>query len=136
MKLHTTMPLKNEEQIMAILKKIVTESYEEIKDEEVLLCIECCDVDLEIATSNDFEFEEAIKENFELDQFGDIIDIENYRRLMYELDAVFIELHKTSGFFDVFLEGEYEVNGELRESESDIIAPKGKFYAPFEDALK
>lgn len=133
--LNTSLPLKSEAKIEEILKRIVEDSYEQIKDEEVLLCLECCDVDLEIATSNDFEFEEAIKENFELDEFGDIIDMEQYRRLMYELNDAFIELHKSSGYFDFFPEGQYEVNGEKRESESDIIAPKGKFYAPFEDAL-
>lgn len=133
--LNTTIPLKNEEKIVTILKEIVEKSYNELKDEEVLLCLECCDVDLEIATSNHYEFEEVIKENFELDEFGEIIDIETYRKLMYDLNDFFIELHKTSGLFDFFPEGEYKVDGEVLESDSDIIAPKGKFYAPFEEAL-
>ncbi|WP_338452169.1 hypothetical protein R4Z09_09955 [Niallia oryzisoli] len=133
--LKTTKKLINEQEVIWILKEIVEKSYEEIKDEEVLLCLECADVDLEIATSNHFEFQEAIKKNFELDKFGEILDYDGYRQLMYELYDYFIELHISSGFFDFFPEGEYEVEGEMILSDSDIIAPKGKFYAPFEHAL-
>ena len=133
--LKTTRQLINKEQIIKILKDIVLKSYEGIKDEDVLLCLECSDVDLEIATSNHYEFEEAIKINFKLDEFGEIIDFEEYQQLMYELYDYFIELHIDSGFFDFFPEGEYIVNGEHRVSDSDIISPKGRFYAPFEDAL-
>jgi hypothetical protein len=133
--LKTTKKLVNEELIVNILKDIVKKSYEEIEDEPVLLCLECCDVDLEIATANHFEFQDAIKENFEIDEFGDIVNDDEYRKLMYELFDSFIEFHINSGFFDYFPEGKYTVNGENRLSDSDIIAPKGKFYAPFEDAI-
>jgi hypothetical protein len=133
--LKTTKQLVNVEEIMRILQDIVEKSYEEIKGEEILLCLECSDVDLEIATSNHFEFQEAIKENFEIDDFGDIVDYDEYRQLMYELYDYFIELHKSCGLFDFFPEGNYQVEGEDLVSDSDIIAPKGKFYAPFEHAL-
>ena len=73
--LKTTKKLVNEDLIISILNDIVKKSYEEIKDEEVLLCLECSDVDLEIATENHFEFQDAIKENFELDEFGDIVGL-------------------------------------------------------------
>lgn len=134
--LKTTKKLVNEELIVAILNDIVKKTYEEIKDEEVLLCLECSDVDLEVATENHFEFQDAIKENFELDEFGDIVDYVEYKKLMYELFDYFIELHINSGFFDYYPEGEYTVNGKILLSDSDIIAPKGKFYAPFEHALR
>src|SRR3954463_16101136 len=121
--------------IIKILQEIVEKSYEEIKDEEVLLCLECSDVDLEVATSNHFEFQHAIKENFELDEFGEILDYDDYRKLICELYDDFIAMHINSGLFDFFPEGEYEVEGEKLVSDSDMIAPKGKFYAPFEQAL-
>ena len=100
--LKTTKQLVNVEEIMRILQDIVEKSYEEIKNEEILLCLECCDVDLEIATSNHFEFHEAIKTNFELDEFGDIVDYDEYRQLMYELYDYFIELHKELWFIRFF----------------------------------
>lgn len=134
--LKTSIQLKNKEKITAILMQIIDNSYEELKEEEVLLCLECCDVDLEVATSNHYDFEEAIKENFELDPFGDVIDDGGFRKLMFELNECFIELHKQSGLFDFFPEGEYEVDGEVRESDTEMIAAKGIYYAPFEDALK
>lgn len=133
--LKTTRQLVNVEEIRTILQDIVEKSYEEIKHEEILLCLECSDVDLEIATSNHFEFHEAIKTNFELDEFGEIIDYDAYRQLMHELYDYFIELHKDCGLFDYFPEGHYQVEGEDLVSDSDIIAPKGKFYAPFEHAF-
>ncbi|MBB6446349.1 hypothetical protein [Bacillus benzoevorans] len=133
--LNTTKQLENEEIISDILKDIVVHSFEEIKDEDVLLCLECCDVDLEIATSNHFAFQEAIKVNFALDEFGDIVDLDEYRQLICELHHYFVELHKESGLFDFFPEGEYNVKGETRNLDSDMIAPKGRFYAPFEDAV-
>lgn len=132
--LNTTKQLKNEEVIINILKGIVLHSYEELKEEDILLCLECCDVDLEIATSSHFDFQEAIKENFELDEFDDILDMDEYRHLICELHDYFVELHKQSGLFDFFPEGEYNVKEEIRNSDSDMIAPKGRFYAPFEDA--
>ncbi|WP_394232412.1 hypothetical protein [Niallia oryzisoli] len=134
--LKTTKKLVNEQEVIEILQSIVKKSYDEIKDEEILLCLECADVDLEIATANHFEFHEALKKNFELDEFGEILDYDEYRQLMYELYDYFIDLHINSGLFDFFPEAEYEVEGEMLISDSDIIAPKGKFYAPFEHALK
>jgi hypothetical protein len=133
--LKTTKQLVNEEMIIKILQEIVEKSYEEIKDEEVLLCLECSDVDLEVATANHFEFQDVIKANFELDEFGEILDYDDYRKLIYELHDDFIDMHINSGLFDFFPEGEYEVEGEELISDSDMIAPKGKFYAPFEHAL-
>ena len=132
--LNTTKKLKNKDIIVNFITEIVEKSYEELKDEPVLLCLECSDVDLEIATANHFEFQEAIKENFELDEFGDIIDYEAHQQLMMELFDFFIEEHIKSGLFDYFPEGEYKVGEVLLNSDSDIIAPKGKFYAPFEEA--
>ncbi|MCQ6276202.1 hypothetical protein JMM81_14835 [Bacillus sp. V3B] len=133
--LKTTKQLVNEEIIIKILQDIIEKSYEEINGEEILLCLECSDVDLEVATSNHFEFHHAIKENFELDEFGEILDYDDYRKLMYELYDEFIDMHINSGLFDFFPEGEYEVEGKKIVSDSDIIAPRGKFYAPFEQAL-
>lgn len=135
MMLKTSKNLVNAEKIEKILMDIVKRSYEEVKNEDILLCLECCDVDLEIATSNHFEFQEALKENFECDDFGEIIDYEGYQKIMNELFDYFIELHTKSGCFDFFPEGEYMVNGKKVISNSDMIAPKGKFYAPFEEAL-
>jgi hypothetical protein len=132
--LNTTKQLRNEAVINNLLKEIVLHSYEELKEEDILLCLECCDIDLEIATSNHFDFQEAIKENFELDEFGDILDMDEYRHLICELHDYFVELHKKSGLFDFFPEGEYNVRGDIRNSDSDMIAPKGRFFAPFEDA--
>src|SRR4051812_31550585 len=120
--LKTTTPLINEEIIIQLLQEIVEKSYEAIKEEEVLLCLECSDVDLEVATSNHFEFQNAIKENFELDEFGEILDYDHYRKLMCELYDEFIEMHINSDLFDTFPEGEYEVEGEKLISDSDMIA--------------
>ncbi|WP_338469283.1 hypothetical protein R4Z10_10615 [Niallia sp. XMNu-256] len=132
--LKTTKKLVNEEKVVRILTDIVKKSYEEIIDDPVLLCLECTDVDLDVATANHFEFQEAIKENFELDEYGDVIHYEEYQLLMKELFDFFIELHIHSEWFDYFPEGEYIVNGEGLLSDSEVIAPKGTFYAPFEEA--
>lgn len=133
--LKTTMKLVNETKIIQILNDIVYHSYEQVKEEAVLLCLECSDVDLESATVNHMEFEEAIKENFELDEFGEIIDYEEYQRLFNELIDYFIELHIHSDYFDYFPEGEYVIGDEKLYSDSDMLAPKGLFFAPFENAL-
>lgn len=114
---------------------IINNSYENVKGEEVLLCLDCLDVDIYLATNNHEEFIEAIKENFELDYEFEIVDYDGYRELMDELNENFILLHSTSGLFDYFPPGEYEVDGEIREQENDYLAPKGVFYAPYEDAL-
>lgn len=129
------MKLNNQEKILSILTQMVQKSYERLKDEEVLLCLDCLDVDLYIASTNDDEFYDAIRENFEVDEAGDIIDYEQYKELMDELNESFILLHSTSGLFDYFPPGEYVVNDEVREQESEHLAPSGVFYAPFEDAL-
>lgn len=132
--LNTTKKLINGEKITQILLELIQQSYKEAKEEKLLLCMECSDIDLEIALSNHFELEEAIKENFSLDEFGDVIENEEYRNLMYELHEYFVDLHISSGLFDFFPEGEYEVQNEKLYSDSDVLAPKGIFYAPFEQA--
>ena len=133
--LNTKRPLINTERIYNILMDIINNSYENVKGEEVLLCLDCLDVDIYLATNNHEEFIEAIKENFELDYEFEIVDYDGYRELMDELNENFILLHSTSGLFDYFPPGEYEVDGEIREQENDYLAPKGVFYAPYEDAL-
>lgn len=133
--LNTKRVLINPERIYFILMDMIKNSYENLKGKEVLLCLDCLDVDLFLATNNHDEFIEAIKVNFKLDEDFEIIDYDGYRELMDELNENFILLHSTSGFFDYFPPGDYEVNGELREVENDYLAPKGVFYAPFEDAL-
>jgi len=134
--LKTTMILKNADNINQLLKDIVKESYEEIEGEEVLLCMECCDVDLFVTVDSHEELLDAIKENFELDEFGEVLDKDQYIELMKELDEYYVQLHIDSGFYDYFPAGTYTVNGEEEETETDILAPKGIFYAPFEEAVK
>ena len=131
----TRRTLVNAKDLHRILVDLVNATYENIKDEEVLLCLDCLDVDLYLATTNHDEFDEAMKANFELDENYEIIDYDGYRELMEDLDIVFIELHKTVGLFDYFPPGEYEVGGELRIEEGEHLAAKGVFYAPFEDAV-
>jgi hypothetical protein len=131
----TTMSLNNKAEIEKILKEIVQTVYDNTKDEAILLHINHHEIDLYVATTDNDEFIEAIEANFELDKDGDIIDEEGYRTLMDELANYFIELHKTSRLFDFFPAGIYEVNGEKRQQKSDCVATKGKYYAPFEDAL-
>ncbi|WP_400241574.1 hypothetical protein AB3U99_13025 [Niallia sp. JL1B1071] len=131
----TTMNLVNKEKIQQILKDMVDHAYENIKGEEVLLCMECCDVDLYVAADSYEPFIEAIKENFELDDLGEIADREAYHLLMRELDEYYVDLHVKSGYYDYFPAGIYKVNGREEESESNILAPKGVFYAPFEEAI-
>lgn len=133
--LKTTRILVNSDKIYDILNELVKTSYENIKDEEILLCLDCLDVDLNIATTDHDEFDEAIKENFELDENYEIIDYEGYRKLMDELDRAFIELHKSTGLFDYFPPGKYKVGDEIRVQECDFLAPKGVFYAPYEEAV-
>lgn len=133
--LKTKRELINADLIYSILMEIIKTSYESLKGEEVLLCLDCLDVDLNIATYNNDEFAEAIKVNFELDENFEIIDYEAYRELMDELHEYFILMHTTSGLFDFFPEGEYEINGEIRIQESDHLAPTGVFAFPFEDGV-
>jgi len=135
-RMNTTKKLKNRDQIKSILKKMVDTAYEQIKGEEVLLCMECCDVDLFVAAESYPELEEAIKKNFELDENGQAADYDSYIQVMRELDDYFVELHIQSGYYDYFPAGIYELDGKEEETETDILAPKGVFYAPFEEALK
>lgn len=130
------MKLMNKEKIDAILKNMVENAYENVKGEEVLLCMECCDVDLYVASESYPDFEDAIRENFNIDEYGEIIDKESYHQLMRELDEYYVELHIKSGYFDYFPAGKYQVNGREEETETDILAPKNVFFAPFEDAVK
>ncbi|WP_445490929.1 hypothetical protein [Niallia sp. 03133] len=134
--MQTTKKLINEVEVENILRKMVKDAYEQIKDEQVLLCMECCDVDLFVAADSHPELEEAIKKNFELDIYGEIADQKSYSDLLKELDEYFVQLHIKSGYYDYFPAGFYTVNGREEESETDILAPKGIFYAPFEDAAK
>jgi hypothetical protein len=133
--LNTRRTLVNSDEIHQILVDLVKTSYESIKDEEILLCIDCLDVDLYLAVTDHDPFDEAIKKNFELDEDYEIIDYDGYRELMEDLDIAFVELHKSGGLFDYFPPGEYVVEGETREEEGEYLAPKGIFFAPFEDAL-
>lgn len=132
----TTMKLKNEEKVKKIIKQMVDQSYEQIKGEEVLLCMDCCDVDLYVAADSFPDLEDAIKQNFELDEHDEIIDRDGYIQLMNELDEYYVKLHFDSGYYDYFPAGYYIVDGEEEESETDMLAPKGIYYAPFEEALK
>jgi len=131
----TTMKLVNQEKIKQILKQMVDDAYANIKGEEVLLCMECCDVDLYVAAESCEPFIEAVKVNFELDDLGEIMDREAYHILMRELDEYYVDLHVKSGYYDYFPAGTYKVDGREEESETNVLAPKGVFYAPFEDAV-
>lgn len=132
--LHTARQLKNREEIENILYSLVKDSYEEVKEEGYLLCMECGDVDLYIAAAHHTALQDAIAANFELDECGDIIDRDSYQNLMDELYEYFLELHKNCGLFDFFPAGFYDINGEKRKSETDMLAPKGCYTAPFEEA--
>jgi len=132
--LQTNITLKNQEKIEKRLKEIVQETYEEVREEGYLLCMECGDVDLYITASNHVDLQDAIDENFELDECGDIIECKNHEQLMDDLYEYFLELHKNSGLFDFFPSGHYTVHGEKRLSDTDMLAPKNQYYAPFEDA--
>lgn len=133
--LKTSMNLVNRDEIEEILKEIVQMVYDNTKNEAMLLNLNNHEIDLYVAVTDNDEFEDAILQNFELDEDDEIIDEEGYRLLMNELDDYFIELHKTSGLFEFFPAGVYEVNGEKRHQRSDCIVTKGRYYAPFEDAL-
>jgi hypothetical protein len=133
--LKTNMKLKNPEIIQKLLRAIVQESYNEVKEEKMLLCMECGDVDLYIAISNNEGLQEAINENFELDEFGEVIDRKSYNELIEDLHEYYIDIFRTNGLFDFFPSGYYQVKGETRLSETDMLGPKQMFYAPFEDAL-
>ncbi|CAH0344014.1 hypothetical protein [Bacillus sp. CECT 9360] len=126
--------LVNQQKIEDILKEIVRSAYEEVREEGMMLCMECGDVDLYIATTNHEEFQEAVKENFELDEFGEIMDHDKFMGLMEDLHECYVELFQTSGLFDYFPSGFYQVNGEKVFSETDMLAPKGIFFAPFDEA--
>lgn len=131
----TKMDLVNAEKIEGILREIVTTVYNQIKNMEMLLYINGRNFDLLVATEGDDLLDDAIKENFQLDEFDDIIDESGYYELLRDLQEAFIDIHKTCGLFDFFPAGEYEIDGERCLQKYDCIAPIGKYYAPFEDAL-
>ncbi|MFJ7638070.1 hypothetical protein ACQKL0_09115 [Peribacillus sp. NPDC097264] len=131
----TIRQLDNLNEIDSILKQMVRNSYEEAREEGELLCMECGDVDLYIAASNHARLQDAINMNFRIDESGEIIEHEEYQQLMDELSEYFLELHKDSELFDFFPAGSYEVKGDERESETDMLGPKGLFSAPFEDSI-
>ncbi|MBO1000615.1 hypothetical protein IOC57_23080 [Bacillus sp. SD075] len=134
--LQTKVKLTNTGKIDAILKEIVLNTYEEALEENLLLCMECGDVDFFIAYSNNEELQDAINENFEIDEFGEIMKIDEHQELMDDLYDYFLVIHKESEMFDFFPAGPYTLGGEIRESETDMLAPRGLYSAPFEDALK
>ncbi|MFJ7753744.1 hypothetical protein ACQKGI_03140 [Peribacillus muralis] len=133
--IQTKIKLANAAKIEAVLMGIVRKSFEEAKKDKLLLCMECGDVDLYIASSNNDELQDAINENFEFDEYGIIIKFEEHQELMDDLYEYFLILHKESDLFDFFPAGPYSVAGESRESETDMLAPRGLFSAPFEDAI-
>ncbi|WP_342601687.1 hypothetical protein [Peribacillus sp. FSL E2-0159] len=134
--LQTKVKLTNTGKIDAILNEIVLKTYEEALEEKLLLCMECGDVDFYIAYSNNEEIQDAINENFEIDEFGEILKIDEHQELMDDLYDYFLIIHKESEMFDFFPAGPYTLGGQIRESDTDMLAPRGLYLAPFEDALK
>lgn len=134
--LQTKINIQNAEQIDVILKELVLNSYNEASEEGYLLCMECGDVDVYIAAAHHEQLQDAITSNFQLDEYGEVINREEYHQLMDDLYEYFLLLHIESGYFDYFPAGIYEVQGEKRQSETDMLAPKHQYYAPFEDAIK
>ena len=120
----TNVKLQNAEKIDAILMELVKDSYNEVREEDLLLCMECGDVDLYIAASNHEQLQDAINCNFKLDECGEVINKDEYYQLMDDLQDYFLMLHIESGYFDYFPAGIYEVQGEKRESETDMLATK------------
>lgn len=129
------MSLINPETIEEILLDIVRTSYDQIKNESMLLYVDKNEINILVATEWHEEFQDSIKANFLLDEEGDIIDQTGYYELLQDLQIEFIKMHKNCGLFDFFPAGVYEVKGAQRHQESDSLAPKGKYFAPFEDAL-
>ncbi|MDM5359055.1 hypothetical protein ACDZ29_24670 [Peribacillus sp. RS7] len=134
--IQTKIKLTNPEKIEAILKEIVQKSYQEALEEKLLLCMECGDVDFFIAYSNNEELQDAINENFVIDECGEIMKLDEHQELMDDLYEYFLIIHKESDLFDFYPAGPYTVGGESRESDTDMLAPSGLFSAPFEDAIK
>lgn len=98
--------------------------------------MECGDVDFFIAYSNNEELQDAINENFVIDECGEIMKLDEHQELMDDLYEYFLIIHKESDLFDFYPAGPYTVGGESRESDTDMLAPSGLFSAPFEDAIK
>ncbi|MBP3039968.1 hypothetical protein J9303_10760 [Bacillaceae bacterium Marseille-Q3522] len=128
--------IKNHDKIEKLLKKKIIETYEDVKEGKDLLCLECGDIDLYVVVANDVVLEDTLKENFQLDEYGDVIDEQAYKELIFQLYDRFISLYLQSGLFDFFPAGTYFVHGEERTTETDYLTAAGVFYAPFEDALK
>ncbi len=59
-----------------------------------------------------------------------------HQELMDDLYDYFLIIHKESDLFDFFPAGPYTHGGEIRESDTDMLAPRGLYSAPFEDAIK
>lgn len=132
--LHTKMKLVNEPALEELLMDIVRTAYDQIKNLSMLLSVEH-EMDVLIATEGHETFDNVIKENFILDEFDDIEDQKGYQQLIDDLQVAFVAMHKSSGLFDYFPAGEYEVNGEKRYQPDAKLAPVGRFIAPFEDAV-
>ncbi|WP_230137335.1 hypothetical protein, partial [Peribacillus frigoritolerans] len=90
----TKIKLINPGKIDAILKEIVLKTFEEALEEKLLLCMECGDVDFYIAYSNNEELQDAINENFEIDECGEIMKIDEHQELMDDLYDYFLIIHK------------------------------------------
>ena len=133
--LQTRMNLINAELIEEILLDIVRTAYDQIKGQSLLLYIDQNEINILVATEEHEEFQSSIRENFILDEDGDIVDQKGYHELLQDLQIEFIKMYKQCGLFDFFPAGVYEVKGVQRCQESDSLAPKGTYFAPFEDAL-
>ncbi|PLS18285.1 hypothetical protein CVD28_08355 [Bacillus sp. M6-12] len=134
--LKTSIKLENEDKIKDLLSEMVETAYDQLIDDPMLLCLDCSDVDIYIAISSHEELEDSLKDSFELDEFGDVKDEKSYDQLLDELQNYFVQLHVESGRFDYFPAGLYVVNGNERTSSTEMLGPKGVFFAPFEDARK
>jgi hypothetical protein len=132
--INTTGKLINEDEIKELLLEIVKTAHDQLRGQAMLLNVNR-DIDLLVATEGQDTLIDLIKENFLLDEDGDIIDEEKYRLLLDDLQMEFVKMYKTTGLFDFFPAGEYEINGEERYQQFETIATKGMYFAPFEDCL-
>ncbi|MDO7488656.1 hypothetical protein Q5O89_28550 [Peribacillus frigoritolerans] len=109
----TEIKLINTGKIDAILKEIVLKTYEEALEEKLLLCMECGDVDFYIVYSNNEELQDAINENFEIDEYGEIMKIDEHQELMDDLFDYFLIIHKESDLFDFFQQVDIPTMGKF-----------------------
>lgn len=133
--LQTRLTLVNSDLIEKILIDIVKTAYDNVKNISMLLYIDKDELNIMVATEGNEDFEEAIKDNFHLDEDGDIIDQKGYYELLQDLQIEFIKMYKTCGLFDFFPSGYYEINDVQRLQNSDTLAPRGRYYAPFEESI-